>query len=110
MADPRRVVWAESAARDLEEIVTFVARDSPGDAERLLAKLETRASALTRMPDCGRIVPEILHFGLRTWRELIVRPYRIVYRVSGRVVIVLAVLDGRRDLQDLLLERLVRVP
>jgi GrpB-like predicted nucleotidyltransferase (UPF0157 family) len=36
------------------------------------------------------------------------RPYRIVYRISGNTVVVLAVLDGRRDLQDVLLERLVR--
>ena len=110
MAERRRVVWAEAAVRDLEDIVEFVARDSPDNAGRLLAKLEAKATSLTRIPDRGRIVPELLHFGIRTWRELVLRPYRIVYRAAGRVVVVLAVVDGRRDLQDVLLERLLRNP
>jgi plasmid stabilization system protein ParE len=53
-------------------------------------------------------VPELLRHGLAVWRELIVKPYRILYRIEGQTVYVLAVLDSRRDLEDLLLERLVR--
>jgi len=109
MADPKyRVVWAEAAARDLEEIILFVASDSPLAAERLLHKLARKAQSLGTSPLRGRIVPELLHFGIRRWRELVVRPYRLVYRVAGRMVVVLAVFDGRRDLQEILLERLVR--
>jgi toxin ParE1/3/4 len=44
------------------------------------------------------------------WRELVVRPYRIVYRIRKDIVMVGAVIDGRRDLEDLLLERLTRNP
>ena len=47
---------------------------------------------------------------MRTWRELVIRPYRLVYRIEGDTVIVLAVFDARRDLEDLLLERLLRSP
>jgi toxin ParE1/3/4 len=47
---------------------------------------------------------------MRTWRELVVRPYRLVYRVGSDAVVVLAVFDGRRDLEDVLLDRLVRSP
>jgi plasmid stabilization system protein ParE len=54
------------------------------------------------------VVPELAHFGIRNWRELIVKPYRIIYRIDEDTVNVLAMLDGRRDLQDLLLERLIR--
>jgi plasmid stabilization system protein ParE len=53
-------------------------------------------------------VPELSRFGMRSWRELVVRPYRILYRVSGGTVTVLVVFDARRDLEDLLLERLLR--
>ena len=56
------------------------------------------------------MVPELAHFGMRTWRELVVRPYRLVYRIEGDTVTVLAVIDGRRDLEDVLLERLLRTP
>lgn len=110
MADPKyRVVWAKVAARDLEEIVLFVASDSPVAAERLLEKLRRKALSLAAGPLRARIVPELLRFGMRRWREIVVvRPYRLVYRVSGHVVVVLAVFDGRRDLDEVLLERLVR--
>jgi toxin ParE1/3/4 len=45
---------------------------------------------------------------MRSWREIVARPYRILYRVSGDTVTVLAAFDGRRDLEDVLLERLLR--
>ena len=106
----RRVIWAEAAVRDLEDIVSFVAIDSPLNAQRLLARLSAKARSLQTSPQRGRIVPELLRFGMRTWRELVGRPYRLVYRVTGGAVIVLAVFDGRRELEDVLLDRLVRSP
>ena len=103
-----RVQWAQAAIRDLEELISYVVAESTANAERVLKRLETRAAALEAAPGRGRIVPELAHFGMRAWRELVVRPYRIVYRIEGDTVTVLAVLDGRRDLEDLLLERLLR--
>ena len=103
-----RVQWAEAAVRDLEELISYIAADSPLNAEGILDKLEKRAQTLESTPVRGRVVPELAHFGIRNWRELIVKPYRIIYRIDEDTVNVLAVLDGRRDLQDLLLERLIR--
>ena len=54
------------------------------------------------------LVPELALFGFSVWRESIVNPYRVIYRVEGDRVYVLAVFDGRRDLEDLLLGRLLR--
>jgi addiction module RelE/StbE family toxin len=103
-----RVQWAEVAFRDLEELVSYIATDSDLDANRVLNRLEKRAAALESNPGHGRVVPELAHFGMRTWRELVVRPYRLMYRIEGDTVILLAVFDGRRDLEDVLLERLLR--
>jgi len=103
-----RVQWAEAAVRDLEELVSYITADSPINAERILDKLKVRAGTLESAPSRGRVVPELAHFGLRSWRELIVKPYRIIYRIDESTVNVLAVLDGRRELEDLLLERLIR--
>jgi len=105
-----RVQWAEVAARDLAEMLAFIAVDSASDAERVLLRIEARAAALESSPRRGRVVPELARFGMRAWRELVVRPYRVVYRIEGDTVTVLAVFDGRRDLEDLLLERLIRTP
>jgi len=53
-------------------------------------------------------VPELAAVGVHTYRELVVSPWRLVYRISAKTVYVLAVLDGRRNIEDVLLDRLVR--
>lgn len=103
-----RVSWTEAAVGDLEEIVSYIAHDSPVNARKVLARLTRRGEALKTSPHRGRYVPELALLGMRSHRELVVRPYRIIYRVAGKTVLVLAIFDGRRDLEDVLLERLVR--
>ena len=105
----RRVVWSEAATADLIEIVSFIAADSPKNADRLLSSLRTKAESLERQSQRGRVVPELAAAGTRTWRELLVKPYRILYRVHRDTVLVGALLDGRRNLEDLLFERITRI-
>ena len=105
-----RVAWTESAAQDLEEVARHIAADSPQNAARVLARLRDRAAALERFPERGRIVPEFARFGIAAYRELVARPFRIIYRVHGRDVYVLAALDGRRDVEELLFERMACRP
>lgn len=93
---------------DLEHIAAHLALVSEIYAEQVLEKLERRASTLSTHPLRERGVPELAYVGLRTWRELIVYPYRVVYRVGKDSVDVLGVFDGRRDLEEILLERLLR--
>jgi plasmid stabilization system protein ParE len=74
----------------------------------VLDKVEQTAQGLTTLPMRGRVVPELATFGIHIYREIIMSPWRIIYRVSGKTVHVLAVVDGRRNLEDLLLERFLR--
>lgn len=103
----RGVAWVEPAVRDLEGIARNVSADSPANARKLVERLQKSANRLATLPERGRFVPELVGFGIRTFREIVIKPYRIIYRVRSRDVLVLAVLDGRRDLEDVLLERLV---
>ena len=103
-----QVMWTLSAVQDLEALAAYVARDSRRAADGLLKRMEERAASLATSPRRGRVVPELAAFGMKDWRELILRPYRLIYRIFDDRVYVLAVLDGRRDLEDLLLERLLR--
>jgi plasmid stabilization system protein ParE len=102
------VVWAAMARADLEEIASFIADDSPINALRVVERLERRALTLTTMPTRGRIVPELRWHGIVTFLEMIERPWRVVYRIDDATVYVVAVLDGRRNLEDLLLARFLR--
>jgi plasmid stabilization system protein ParE len=101
------VAWASIAEQDLAAILDFVARGSPAGASRLLLRLEQRASSLEMLPLRGRIVPELLKIQVREYRELLIGPYRLVYRVERPRVVVLGVFDGRRNLEDILLDRLI---
>jgi toxin ParE1/3/4 len=105
---PRRIVWSQAAAEDLEAIVAYIALRSPTDARGVLRRLRERAEALRTAPERGRTVPALARFGIRTFRELAVRPYRLLYRAEANSLVVLAVFDGRRDIEDVLFERLIR--
>ena len=102
------VLWTDTAAEDLRSIVEPLARESPSAASQALARIEARASRLRSLPRRGRIVPELAEHGIRSYRELIAAPWRIVYRIEGDKAWALAVLDARRSLEDLLLDRFLR--
>lgn len=104
----RRVRWSMSARRDLEAIVAYLADRSPQAALSTLDRLEARAKTLTTLAERGRVVPELGRLHIREYRDLVVPPYRVVYRIDGPRVVVLAVLDARRGLEDILLDRLIR--
>jgi addiction module RelE/StbE family toxin len=104
----RAVAWTQAAKHDLAAIVDFIAASNPVAAIDVLDKLEARAEAPKTQAVRGRIVPELRDAGILEHRELIVKPWRILYLVEGEEVHVTAVLDARRDLQTLLLERLAR--
>lgn len=73
------VVLSRIAERDLAGIVEYVARDNPPAAKRVGRSLIEHLRRLEDFPRIGRIVPE---FQLETLREVIHKPYRIVYQVS----------------------------
>ncbi|MBI5499048.1 MAG: type II toxin-antitoxin system RelE/ParE family toxin [Deltaproteobacteria bacterium] len=108
MAERFSVGWAEAAVSDLEAVVEHLAAEDLVAAGRLLDGLERRARTLESLPRRGRVVPELAALHVRGYRELLHGPYRLMYSVEGRRVDVLALLDGRRDLQSVIVERLLR--
>lgn len=103
----QRVVWTRTAQDDLEGIVDFIA--DTDTALAVLARIRERAASLCKFSDQGRVVPELHQHGVVMYRELMLPPWRIIYRSDESTVYVTAVFDSRRNLEDLLLERLSRV-
>ena len=101
-----RVVWANIAANDLKSIIDYIADDSPSNAFKIFKNIKQKASNLYLFPERGRIVPELQDQGILQYRELIISPWRLLYRISAKNVYVLAVLDSRRNIEDILLKRL----
>jgi len=102
------VIWSEVSEKDLMGIVEYIAADSPSNAFKIFSELKQKVSRLYRFPDRGRIVPELQDQGIILYRELVVPPWRIVYRISEKTVYVLSVFDSRQNVEDLLLKRLIR--
>ena len=100
------VVWSNIAENDLKKIVEYIADDSPPNALKLFKRIKQRASSLYTFPERERIVPELQDQGIIQYRELVISPWRILYRISEKSVLVLSVLDSRRNIEDILLKRL----
>ncbi len=104
----RLVVWAKVARRDLYVLFDYLADRSPRAALGVLNRIEAAAAQLVTLPERGRVVPELARLHVRDYRELVVPPYRIVYRGAANRVFVLGVFDSRRNLEDVLLDRILR--
>jgi toxin ParE1/3/4 len=102
------VALTEDAERDLEDIYRYIAgSDSVANADRVLDALEAAALTLVELPERGNVPKELRSLGLKEYRELHWKPYRLIYRIDDRRVIVYCVADGRRDMQTLLQRRLL---
>ena len=103
-----RVRLTAGAKQDMSSIVGYVVRqDSQKAAERLLEKLLATVASLGNSPDRGSFPAELLALGSREYRQVISRPYRLIYKVMGGEVLLFVIADGRRDFQALLSRRLL---
>lgn len=89
------VHWTNEALDQLLHIRERVAERSPHAADRLLARLADRAEQFSLFPRSGRIVPE---YEREDIREVIIRPYRVIYRLKPDRIDVLAVVHSRQIL------------
>ena len=90
-----KIIWSEQARDDLQSIVLFIARDNPPVAEAFGYLLMSKVDSLAQFPQLGRAVPEEND---ETVREIIVRPYRVIYKVLAekRVVAIARIWHGAR--------------
>ncbi len=105
---PFVVLLTNDAARDLEDLYDYIAvHDTPQKADYVLEQIEKAFSKLSEFPERGTYPKELLALGIREYREIFFKPYRIIYRVMDKNVYVLLIVDGRRDMQSLLQRRLL---
>jgi len=74
-----KLIWSPAARDDLHDIVVFIARDNPNRAMSFGYELISETNRLQEFPEFGRSVPEYRDDNIR---EIIFRPYRIVYRID----------------------------
>lgn len=103
----REVVLSEPALADLLDINDYyLVEVSDHVAGKSIGSLEITVNNLAEFPDRGSILKELLSLGIR---QVIEKPYRIIYETFADKIIVHAILDGRRDMESLLMQRILRV-
>jgi toxin ParE1/3/4 len=105
---PFAVLLTADAVCDLEDLYQYIAvHDAPGKADHVLTNIEKVFGGLSESPERGVYPKELLALGIRDYREIFFKPYRVIYRVTDEVVHVLLIANGRRDMQTLLQRRLL---
>jgi toxin ParE1/3/4 len=103
------VYLISDAEYDLLELYEYVEKyDSPQKAVQLLDKIESLCKSLSEFAHRGHTPPELERIGIFEFKEIHYKPYRIIYQIINNDVYIHCVLDGRRDLQELLQQRLLR--
>ncbi len=96
------LIWSEKSLTDIEDIYDYIASDSPLYARHQVEKIVASVERLSEFPESGRPLPEFVHL---PYREVIVDPYRVIYRYDPFVgqLIIVAVVHGRRLLKESIL-------
>lgn len=90
-----RVQWSESALDDLDRALAYIAADNPEAAKKLGRKARESTRKLKEFPDAGRVVPEMQDAAIR---ELIVGPFRVIYRRTEAEARIVYIVRAEREL------------
>jgi toxin ParE1/3/4 len=94
----RKVVWTETAWRDLEHSADYIAKDSPSYAAAFVGRVREHAHSLDEFALRGRIVPEL---GESKVREILIGNYRLIFEIHEETIFILSLIHGARDLAAL---------
>ncbi len=104
------VLFISDAEEDLIKLYNYVAHnDSVTKAKNLVNKIEKLCKDLVKFPSRGLVVPKLEKLGISIYREVHYKAYRIIYQVLENEVYIHSILDSRRNLTQLLQERLLRI-
>jgi len=100
-----KTIFSRYAELDLIEILDYYQDMNPTYTKKILDRIEKRVEDLKEFPERGRVVPELEKQNIMNYRELIEEYYRIIYSIDSKTVIIHSILDGRRNLEELLVRK-----
>lgn len=108
MSKTYKLQWTTNAKDDLLSIVDYIKNDSPNKANEIYLKIRAKAKSSNFFPLKGRVVPELQKEGITLYREVVTSPWRIIYKVGNDTVYIMAILDSRQNVEELLLQKLLK--
>ena len=103
-----KIRWSQAAVKDLQALVEYLDADGSDATDQLLVQFKKSVCRLHDFPELGRIVPEFRDIGLPLYRELIVARYRVIYCLKDKVAMIIALIDQRQNVDDVLMNRLMQ--
>ena len=97
----------QNAENDLNEIINYISQNNPRTALVIMEKIISKIKTLNRFPYRGGYVPELLVRNIKDFRKITETPWNIYYKINGDIVSVLAIIDSRRNLKDILINKLL---
>ena len=97
-----------NAENDLNEIILFIAQNNPQTPIKIMEEIQEKINTLDHFPNRGGYVPELFAKNIKGYRQIVKSHWRIIYKVDDTVVNVLAIIDSRRNLQDILVKKLLK--
>lgn len=102
------VLLTEGAEQDLEAIHDYLSDFyCVANANHVLDELMDAVKSLSKFPERGSYPKELVGLGIKEYRQAFFKPYRMIYRVTDRQILIYLIADGRRDMQSVLARRLL---
>mgnify|MGYP000849914591 FL=1 len=104
----KKIVWSQDASDDLIDIVTYIKEKSGKNiATEIYQRIITHVEKIDIFPEGGRVVPELISIGVLDIREIIENPWRVFYRITSTEVQIISVIDGRRNIEEILYKKVI---
>ena len=102
------VFMLQEAEHDLEAIFRYIlGTGNPGAAKDMISLIRKACESLSRMPERGHVPPELARADNYEYRQIIVKPYRIIYQIVDSSVFIFGIIHGRRNVDEVLRQRLM---
>ncbi len=103
-----KVIWSEDASLDLVDIVSHIKIHSgKGIAKEIYTRIKSKVDNIVDFPKAGMVVPELVNIGVTDIYQIIVSPWKVYYKVIEDKILVLSVIDGRRNLEEILYKKII---
>ncbi|MDR2429261.1 MAG: type II toxin-antitoxin system RelE/ParE family toxin [Candidatus Margulisbacteria bacterium] len=102
------LIWTEEARFSFGEILQYItAQSGQSAADKIYTKIMRKVDLLAVFPFRGKVSAELKSLGITDIYELIEMPWKIYYRVKTKQIVIVLVLDSRRNLEEALIDKII---
>jgi toxin ParE1/3/4 len=103
-----KINWSKDAGEEFIEIISWHKYTAGKNAaQRIYSKINSQIKKLKDMPGMGKQVPTLKDIGINDYRQIIQDHWIIYYKVDGQTINIISVIDGRRNLEEILYKKII---